>query len=392
MIMKCMGKRLITSICIFSLTANLVFGATVQEKKEDQRVDNLLTGVALTDAIYISAPDPADGVATKGAWVGGGAFQFSLQEMGFDNRLVTNAPFSVDISFETIQTLSDGTHITQSFEGRSYRDSQGRTRNERAYTIGTTGEWEPIVSIYDPVGGASYTLYPDARDAHKTIIPIRVPTTTAAETSPAQGKEKAPSDVTIGKTLKRVQPSYPPLAKAARVSGATQVECLIGESGEVLKAVVISGHPLLRDAALHAARQWRFEPTIQSGRPVKIRGVLNFNFALIQGELAPVQATKRVTKPTVDTEQLGKQIIEGVECEGERKVTTLPVGAIGNDRPIQTINETWYSKELRMIILSKRSDPRFGKSTYRVFNITRTEPDAALFQVPSDYTIREIGK
>src|SRR5262249_50149420 len=92
MIMKRMGKRLITSICVFSRTANLVFGATVQEKKEDQKVDNLLTGVALTEAIYITAPDPADGVATKGVWVGGGAFQFSLQEIGFDNRLVTNAP------------------------------------------------------------------------------------------------------------------------------------------------------------------------------------------------------------------------------------------------------------------------------------------------------------
>jgi hypothetical protein len=55
------------------------------------------------------------------------------------------------------------------------------------------------------------------------------------------------------------------------------------------------------------------------------------------------------------------------------------------------VNETWYSPELQMVILSKRSDPRFGETTYRVTNIVRSEPDAALFQVPSEYTVIDSG-
>jgi len=65
----------------------------------------------------------------------------------------------------------------------------------------------------------------------------------------------------------------------------------------------------------------------------------------------------------------------------------MPAGAIGNERPIETVIETWFSQELKVMILSKRSDPRFGETTYRVTNISRSEPDAALFQIPSEYTI-----
>src|SRR5262249_54769225 len=66
-------------------------------------------------------------------------------------------------------------------------------------------------------------------------------------------------------------------------------------------------------------------------------------------------------------------------------------GAIGNENPIDTVNETWFSQELKIMILSKRSDPRFGESTYRITNISRSEPDAALFQVPSHYTTIDSG-
>ena len=101
-------------------------------------------------------------------------------------------------------------------------------------------------------------------------------------------------------------------------------------------------------------------------------------------------ATASIPKYTTNTEQLAKQMVEGVECEGTRAVTTMR-SAIGNERPIETVNETWYSQELKMMILSKRSDPRFGETTYRVTNISRSEPDAALFQIPSEYTIIDTG-
>jgi hypothetical protein len=92
-------------------------------------------------------------------------------------------------------------------------------------------------------------------------------------------------------------------------------------------------------------------------------------------------------KVSTNTERLAKQIIDGLECEGTRTVATMPAGAIGNERPIETVTETWYSPELQVMILSKRSDPRFGEATYRVTNIVRSEPESSLFQIPSEYTI-----
>jgi protein TonB len=81
-----------------------------------------------------------------------------------------------------------------------------------------------------------------------------------------------------GNATKKVQPAYPAIAKAARAKGAVQVQITVNESGEVINARVINGHPMFRDAALRAAKQWRFKPTELSGVPVKATGILSFNF------------------------------------------------------------------------------------------------------------------
>ncbi len=94
---------------------------------------------------------------------------------------------------------------------------------------------------------------------------------------------------------------------------------------------------------------------------------------------------KKKAKP----ESLGKQMIEGVECEGTRATVTIPAGAIGNDLPITLVNEQWYSPELQVFVLTKQHDPRVGETTYRLTNINRSEPDRALFDVPAGYTLRD---
>jgi periplasmic protein TonB len=91
---------------------------------------------------------------------------------------------------------------------------------------------------------------------------------------------KVSGGVLQGSALRRVQPQYPPIAKAARAAGAVQVQVTISEEGRVIDAQVVSGHPLLRDAAMQAARQWLFKPTELSGVAVKVQGVLTFNFTL----------------------------------------------------------------------------------------------------------------
>jgi hypothetical protein len=84
---------------------------------------------------------------------------------------------------------------------------------------------------------------------------------------------------------------------------------------------------------------------------------------------------------------LGKQIIEGVECNGKLIQTTIPAGQIGNDKPIIITEESWYSPTLQSDVLRRRYDPRTGKSFYKLENLNQSEPAASLFQVPPDYKI-----
>lgn len=80
--------------------------------------------------------------------------------------------------------------------------------------------------------------------------------------------------------LSKPAPAYPPLAKAAAVSGAVVVEVTIDEEGNVTASKALTGHPLLRDAAVDAAKGWKWNPTKLSGTPVKVIGTITFNFTL----------------------------------------------------------------------------------------------------------------
>jgi hypothetical protein len=84
----------------------------------------------------------------------------------------------------------------------------------------------------------------------------------------------------------------------------------------------------------------------------------------------------------VKHESLGVKTIEGVSAEGNRETRTIPAGAVGNERPIEVTSETWYSPELHTVVLSRRNDPRVGETVFRLTDISRAEPDAALFQPP----------
>jgi hypothetical protein len=88
-------------------------------------------------------------------------------------------------------------------------------------------------------------------------------------------------------------------------------------------------------------------------------------------------------------EKLDSQTIEGVLAEGQRVTHTIPAGAIGNEQPINIVDERWYSPELQTVVMTRHSDPRSGETVYRLTNINRTEPARTLFEVPSDYTLKE---
>jgi hypothetical protein len=100
---------------------------------------------------------------------------------------------------------------------------------------------------------------------------------------------------------------------------------------------------------------------------------------------------KEESSGEVKKDSLGTQNINGVNAEGTRITRTIPAGQIGNDKAIQIVFERWYSPDLQMVVKSTRTDPRFGTTTYALSNVQRTEPAAALFTVPSDYTVKEGG-
>jgi len=91
----------------------------------------------------------------------------------------------------------------------------------------------------------------------------------------------------------------------------------------------------------------------------------------------------------VKTESLGSKTLEGVTAEGTRTTITIPAGQEGNEQPMQTTVETWYSRDLQTVVYSKRNDPRNGETIMRYTNISRVEPAHSLFEVPVDYKISD---
>ena len=110
-----------------------------------------------------------------------------------------------------------------------------------------------------------------------------------SEISAQDGKSGAPVNenpkavsggVLNGKATNLVKPAYPAAAKAVRAEGAVNVQVTIDEEGNVISAAAVSGHPLLRANAVQAARASKFSPTTLEGRPVKVTGVIVYNFVL----------------------------------------------------------------------------------------------------------------
>ena len=90
-------------------------------------------------------------------------------------------------------------------------------------------------------------------------------------------------------------------------------------------------------------------------------------------------------------ERLASRLMEGLRVDGRRMTTTIAAGTIGNDLPITIVSEEWMSPDLQVLVMTQRTDPRSGDSTYRLVDVVRSEPDASLFEVPSEYVVKETG-
>jgi len=135
---------------------------------------------------------------------------------------------------------------------------------------------------------------------------------------------------------------------------------------------------------------WKEEPQIIDLRGNDLRsgkGERHINEKVMEQVIVKVGGPhdpqqRKENNEQIKHEDLGTQTIEGVSAQGKRETVTIPAGEIGNERPIEIVTETWFSPELHTMVLRKHSDPRLGDSTYRLTDIKRNEPDAALFQPP----------
>jgi len=269
---------------------------------------------------------------------GGGIFY-----PGMAGAAVTGAPYSADEINEHEQTLVDGTHIHQKLSvAHHYRDSQGRTRVERQFTGNPRIENAPVmVEINDPVAGYRYNLDAQSKTAHR--VSIRNFATPPVPRAPSTSARPA-----VGAVLS-LQVSPVPVQ-------TTQVV------PQILPVPVNAGPQV----AIAASR-------------VGVAGV--------SGPVPLPAGAQQAGMPEIKNERLDPQTIEGVLAEGHRTTMTFPIDSEGNDRPIVRTSETWMSPDLKIMMLSKSSDPRSGESNVRITNLRRGEPDSTLFQVPADYTI-----
>jgi hypothetical protein len=95
------------------------------------------------------------------------------------------------------------------------------------------------------------------------------------------------------------------------------------------------------------------------------------------------------SSPQVRTRRLGTKEVEGVRAEGTERTITIPAGAMGNALPMQIVSERWYSPDLKVVVMTRRIDPRFGETRFRLTNIVREEPPGQLFEVPSGFRIED---
>jgi hypothetical protein len=94
----------------------------------------------------------------------------------------------------------------------------------------------------------------------------------------------------------------------------------------------------------------------------------------------------------VTWEDLGKRNIAGIDTVGARETTTMNAGTLGNDQPLTSMREYWHSDQLGINLLSIRTGPMFGKQTFTITEITATEPDPQLFELPAGYAIHDQRK
>jgi hypothetical protein len=141
---------------------------------------------------------------------------------------------------------------------------------------------------------------------------------------------------------------------------------------------------------LDAANKIAFERPMHQPGPNRGLDGANGASPRSRGQASAVRPTP-AADPNIKHETLSAQSINGILASGSRVTRTIPVGQVGNTQAIQTVHETWMIDDLKVPVQTKMTDPRNGTTTMALTNINRNQPDASLFAVPSDYTVKKGG-
>ena len=276
-------------------------------------------------------------------------------------RVVKNAPYSALSVSERIQHLADGNQIVHKSSAMNYRDSAGRTRTELRDDNGEVR----AVTIVDPVEGVRYVLRPKDKTATKVGAPGDIARAAARQAREAAHQARAAGEharVAADEARRQVEQ----LRKEGKLpEGARFIVKDVERSGERKDVRIRIAQPAA-DAAL-ATR----EMSVQLG-------------PMIAGAIGDARWSAKAA-----SRDLGAREFSGVRALGHQRSYEIPAGEIGNRSPITVSSETWTSPDLQMLVYHKRSDPRSGEMVYRLEDLKRDEPAAALFTVPSDYTLRD---
>lgn len=271
-------------------------------------------------------------VCTSVALIPRASAQAGLAPGGFPanhGEPVKGAPYSA----EAITEFASGGTTTLRTITRIYRDSEGRERREESLDTQTTqnpaAQRPPTISIFNPVDGSNYTLNVLQHTA------VRMPLPGAQRSGASFAGGGGPG----------IQPTItftPAPGPAGDGAQSPQVVIQQGNHLEVTGPSLSPGPPPL--------------PKQPEGRRV---------------------------------ETLEPKIIEGLRAEGVRIIEPVPVNS-GGRQAGEIVTETWTSPELKITLLNQRTDPRGGDMSYRLTQISRSEPDAKLFQIPEGYTVQEM--
>jgi hypothetical protein len=176
-------------------------------------------------------------------------------------------------------------------------------------------------------------------------------------------------------------------------AGKTRMEfaqgCERGLDGELQLVKSVS----VNDPALKTSMNWQ----VNSDGMAKVVRIFHQNETPVkrpspaeQAERLKIAQMRQPPRAEFRTEDLGTRTINGIVAQGSRKVRTIAAGEEGNELPLEVVDETWTSRQMGLMLMIVRDDPRQGRTTAEFDELNLGEPDAAMFAVPEGYKVEEV--